>query len=370
MKKVNFIGSTIVFGITFGLINWYEELRGTLNITVVDQAMFQDMTTNLALVVGGLAAVLFGIISYKVDCCEENVLLQEFISSQLSRSEKDKLEQLDDYQKNCFYLVYKENFSKDMKDQFNDFVNVSRLKVKHTKTVKKIASLIVCLLIVFTLHPMYQDYVEAKEVYDEQLAQEEVIRQQQEAEYNTIIEDQILYYDGFPPIQLISNNTFRKGMVEDYINQCVRTQPQILLDQCSIIHLCSSECFVEQCNLNDVGMDANGLGTTYAFATSDDNSIYVQIPKDDDGEEYITDYDKMTVTHELSHLYDYNHWVSDTYTWQALYSQYASSISEYAMTDESECFAEAAELYVNSPEELQQRSMEVFNFINSYYQMY
>lgn len=374
MKKVNYVLAFIAFCVTFGLVNWYEELRGTLNVTVVDQAIFQNMTTGLAFMLGGLVALLVAVLSYKTGKREENELLRDFILEQLNVEEKSKLEQLDEYQKTCFYSVYKENFSKSMKDQFDQYVNASRSRVKHIKTIKKIVSLIVCLVIAILLNPTYQAYVEAKDAYTAQVAQAEAeaeaLRQQQEAEYNQIIEDQVLYYDGLPAINLISNNTFRKGMVEDYINQYIRTQPQFLLDQCPMINLCSSECFIDQCNLQGVGLDAKSFGETYAFALEETKNIFVQIPKDDEGQEYTTDYDKTTVCHELSHIYDYNHWISESYNWQVLYSQYASSISDYATADQWECFAEAAELYVNSPEKLQNKCMEIFNFINSYYQMY
>ena len=84
-----------------------------------------------------------------------------------------------------------------------------------------------------------------------------------------------------------------------------------------------------------------------------------------------------TVAHELSHIFDFSYgnsytWrgISDGATWQNLYSQYGSLISDYSNYSSSEGFADAAAMYVEHPEDLKQISSEVFNYINSLYQMY
>ena len=50
--------------------------------------------------------------------------------------------------------------------------------------------------------------------------------------------------------------------------------------------------------------------------------------------------------------------------------QYGSLISDYSNYSSSEGFADAAAMYVEHPEDLKQISSEVFNYINSLYQMY
>ena len=45
-------------------------------------------------------------------------------------------------------------------------------------------------------------------------------------------------------------------------------------------------------------------------------------------------------------------------------------IGRYGSTNPGEFFAEASELYVNDPEELEELNIDIYNYLNNLYQMY
>ncbi len=49
----------------------------------------------------------------------------------------------------------------------------------------------------------------------------------------------------------------------------------------------------------------------------------------------------------------------------ALYNANPNSITEYGATDSAEFFAEAGAMYINNPEELMQKNMDVYNYFES-----
>lgn len=90
------------------------------------------------------------------------------------------------------------------------------------------------------------------------------------------------------------------------------------------------------------------------------------------------DYDqKGTVSHELTHIFDFAHancytyyGISDSYEWQRLHEMAPGSLGEYGRDDTAEFFADAGEMYINHPDELKEANMDIYNFMNNLYQMY
>ena len=46
------------------------------------------------------------------------------------------------------------------------------------------------------------------------------------------------------------------------------------------------------------------------------------------------------------------------------------SLGEYGRDDTAEFFADAGEMYINYPEKLMEANMDIYNFMNSLYQLY
>ena len=174
--------------------------------------------------------------------------------------------------------------------------------------------------------------------------------------------------------QLDGSITIYQGDVETYINEYIRTQPQFLLNRCGMINLCTYDTFIQYCNAYNMSTSLGEYGNTYAFAHSSNMNIFLQLNIDGEDD---SPWQYHTVAHELSHIFDFSYgnsytWkgISDGATWQNLYSQYGSLISDYSNYSSAEGFADAAAMYLEYPEDLKQISSEVFNYINSLYQMY
>ena len=53
-----------------------------------------------------------------------------------------------------------------------------------------------------------------------------------------------------------------------------------------------------------------------------------------------------------------------------LYQAAPNSITEYGATNKIEFFAEAGEMYIHEPEELQRRNIDVYNYFDALYGPY
>ena len=105
-------------------------------------------------------------------------------------------------------------------------------------------------------------------------------------------QDQVLYLEGLPPINVVSGNTFKTGDVNTYIDTYVRSQPAVLLNRCAMINLCDENNMNYFKQTHDMSLDEDA----YAFAHSADMNIFVPLN--------LTDYDQETVTHELTHIFE------------------------------------------------------------------
>lgn len=113
------------------------------------------------------------------------------------------------------------------------------------------------------LSPVYKDYKTAQNEYNEKL------RLQEEA-YNQIIEDEYITLDGLPTIHVIPGNSLKIGDVQKYMDLFVKSQPDFLLSNCRMIHICEPKNFIDIAIADGVDVRDDGLGTAYAYASSDD----------------------------------------------------------------------------------------------------
>lgn len=203
------------------------------------------------------------------------------------------------------------------------------------KPIRKILGVVIIVGIIFGGYTGWQTFSPEIKAVE---AAKEVAR-------NEIIEDQVLYIEGLPPIQLRGDNEFKKMQIEEYIDKYIKTQPQYLLQNASMINICN------QRNL-DILNGENG-GIPFAQGTQ----IYVR------SEEAIDSIN--TITHELSHVYDMTYQYDTSY-----FYNYVNSIDliEYYKQNSMEFMAETSSMYVNTPEDLKAQCPELYDYFASIYQ--
>lgn len=243
-----------------------------------------------------------------------------------------------------------------------NYVNENKPKTNHRLKLGLIS--LISMALAFVLYPTYSAYKTAQNEYNEML------RLQEEA-YNQIVEDEYITLDGLPTIHVIPGNSLKIGDVQKYMDLFVRTQPDVILSNCRMIHICEPKNFMDIAIADGVDVTAGGQGTAYAYASSDDFSITLQIDVDEDYGQ------KSAVSHELSHIFDFacgsgygDYGISDGAQLQSLYKNYTDCVGAYGATDSAEFFAQAGAMYVNDPENLKSVCMDLYNFMDSLYHLY
>lgn len=169
-------------------------------------------------------------------------------------------------------------------------------------------------------------------------------------------EAQTLTIQGVPVYVEPDENTTQKDV--DLYLKAVEAQPGYLINKCSGIHLQGPTVFRESCSNKDAPQNIGG------FARYAENAAYIQIQTQMGGK--IPDKDlSSTVSHELWHLYDYNFGMLSSNDFSVLYNQNPNSISSYARTNSCEFFAVSGAWYINSPEDLKQNNMDVYNYFEA-----
>lgn len=76
MEKKKMMIATCIFGLTYGFVAYYEQLRGTENLTIIDQTVFKHMDSSLAIVLAVLITIIYLTFVYKRNKKSEFELLQ------------------------------------------------------------------------------------------------------------------------------------------------------------------------------------------------------------------------------------------------------------------------------------------------------
>ena len=241
-------------------------------------------------------------------------------------------------------------------------MNENKPKTNHRLKLGLIS--LISMALVFELYPTYSAYKTAQNEYNEMLRLQEEV-------YNQIVEDEYITLDGLPTIHVIPGNSLKIGDVKKYMDLFVRTQPDVILSNCRMINICEPKNFMNIAIADGVDVTAGGQGTAYAYASSDDFSITLQIDVDEDYGQ------KSAVSHELSHIFDFargsgygDYGISNGAQLQSLYQNYTDCVGTYGATDPAEFFAEAGAMYVNDPENLKSVCMDLYNFMDSLYHLY
>lgn len=140
------------------------------------------------------------------------------------------------------------------------------------------------------------------------------------------------------------------------------------MNKCKEIRLQGSEKFVAKALEN--GYDKNTVKSVGGYVTNLEQIVYLKVKIKDENGPNVSDEEKTkTITHELWHAYDWAYGNGESYyselQMNELYNQNPESLSEYGATDVIEFFAEGGAMYINSPEELKEKNIDVYNFFEA-----
>ncbi|MDQ0361040.1 zinc-dependent peptidase [Breznakia pachnodae] len=188
-------------------------------------------------------------------------------------------------------------------------------------------------------------------------------REPQRSGYDTLadIKDgDYLEMDDLPPINIVGD--ISEDKIDYIIRECIENQPEILLKETKLIHLCTHDEFESL-------KERMNVKQAIAFATSIDNNIYV------DSSIYGL---QRVITHELAHNYDFRNGYISGQSW--FKAKYESMIKDdrfnslhgvidimYARSDASEFFAEVSDAYFNRPHHLKKDFPELYELFNGIY---
>lgn len=65
MEKKKIIIATGIFGLTYGFVANYEQLRGTENLTIIDQTVIEHMDSSLAVLLALFITIIYLAFVYK-----------------------------------------------------------------------------------------------------------------------------------------------------------------------------------------------------------------------------------------------------------------------------------------------------------------
>lgn len=181
----------------------------------------------------------------------------------------------------------------------------------------------------------------------------------------------VITQEGLPPVAVETNSA--QADIADLLSQTVFSQPAWLLNQAKVIYVLDDASFQRAMTSHNVVSSPSIAGfSNYSYYDIGDGLLY----SNEDEEVYLrlSTLDYETVSHELTHCYDFenditqrnkNHPFSDQI--QALYDSNPYLISEYGAVNVNEFFAEAGALYLSAPQQLQQQSPELYEmFVQMY----
>lgn len=178
-------------------------------------------------------------------------------------------------------------------------------------------------------------------------------------------EAQTLTIQGVPVYVEPDDNTIHSD-VEFFLEQ-LKEQPSYLMNKCKEIHLQGSKKFVDDALKNE--FDENTTTDIDGYTLPIVQATYLKVDTLNYYDKSVSKEKKETITHELWHAYDWAYGNGDLYFSEIqmndLYNQNPNSITEYGATDVTEFFAEGGAMYVNSPEELKEKNIDVYNFFEA-----
>ena len=174
-------------------------------------------------------------------------------------------------------------------------------------------------------------------------------------------EAQTLAIQGVPVYVEPDENTTKNDV--DTFLRYLNKQPDYLISKCTKIYLQGENSYYSNAENNEAGQSSVG------YADPEDYSIHLFI-NNTKTLDHMMEYDIIaTITHELWHLYDFSNGdgINDlsNFDFSNLYNANPNSITEYGATDSAEFFAEAGSMYINNPEELKEKNIDVYNYFEA-----
>lgn len=172
----------------------------------------------------------------------------------------------------------------------------------------------------------------------------------------TKAEPQTLTIQGVP-VYVEPNDELTQIEVDKHL-KAIEEQPGYLMKNCTGIHLQGENLFREG-------------GHPGSVAYTSIKEIYIDGKTDFGIGERTEDIIKNDITHELWHAFDYAYGNNEYYlseldfNFNALYNQAPESLTDYGATDVCEFFAEGGAMYINSPEELKEKNIDVYNYFEA-----
>ena len=172
----------------------------------------------------------------------------------------------------------------------------------------------------------------------------------------TKAEAQTLTIQGVP-VYVEPNDELTQIEVDKHL-KAIEEQPEYLMKNCTGIHLQGENLF------NEEGGDVSNSGGYTSI-----KEIYINGRTNFGMGKKTEDIIKEDISHELWHVFDYTYGNDKYYLseldFNVLYNQAPESLTEYGATDVSEFFAEAGKMYINSPEELKEKNIDVYNYFEA-----
>ena len=265
----------------------------------------------------------------------------EYLYNQCDAELKAELDKLSDDDKLRYVESTEALLDNNKKNELNNYV-FKLCTPQKSGTMKMLGNVAFVAMLAFVGYTGYETFSEVKPALDEQ-----------KAAMNATYDDQVLYIDGLPPIQLVGNNSLNKNDIDNMIEKSIKTLPQKLLDAHSMIYIYSPDEFTKIKTERELAPNVEGFATWEKTA------------------HYQINTNKFTITHEAFHvLNSYNEINDISFSTSSpdfvnMYNAAPNSITEYGATNVSEFFAEAGDMYVNSPSSLKSKNIDVYNYFNN-----
>ena len=302
---------------------------------------------NLCAIIGIGIGIIYLVSSYRSPSIpEEEIPMKkfDFMYGRCDASLKEELDKLSDEDKLRYVECTEKVLGRENKNALDNYLHELK-NPKKPVGMRVLSKVLIIAFVGFIGFQSYDIYGYVNPIIEEH---NEIIKKQKE-ESNRLLDDQVLYIDGLPPIELRSGGTFKKGFIEDIINNNIKSQPDFLLNNCNLIILADDSHFEKS---EDIA----------GFALSYNMSIQIRVS---------TYGLQNTISHELSHIFDYaNNSISESNQFVELYNAKPISVSIYGATNQTEFFAEAGSMYINEPDTLKTNNIDVFNYFNQLYGPY
>ncbi len=339
---------------------------------------------------GGIVAACYLIMSYRKSfkSNEINTKKAEYCYNLFNDEEKKTFDEMGEEEKACFIKNFEEKLDREERNKLQNKV----FDWEHgyaPKAIRILRPLLMLTIVGSIAFTAYDGWPMMEETFDFYIA----------GQYEPI-PDGVYHFEGLPALDVqlaTENGQVLKRDVYGVASLIAKTQPQFLLNECSVIHIWNQEKFdavkqdAQTYALSDPSDDSitvhsfdsgQSVGTvtqslfflynyhhdlehtdeaqTYALSDPSDDSITVH--SFDSGQSV------GTVTQSLFFLYNYHHDLEHTDEAISLYNQYANVVSNNSEIDIAGFLAYSAELYWTKSGTFKSDARKVWEYMDRIFQ--